>query len=77
MKAYCSGKDICTASEVMERAIELTGNPNKQNVMAALYDTMIRIGADKFISEQQVHFDVESMNCLRKSFQIVLFLLGE
>lgn len=27
LKAYCSGKDICTASEVMERAIELTGNP--------------------------------------------------
>lgn len=25
LKAYCSGKDICTASEVMERAIELTG----------------------------------------------------
>lgn len=62
LKAYCSGKDICTASEVMERAIELTGNPNKQNVMAALYDTMIRIGADKFISEQQVHFDVERID---------------
>lgn len=70
LKAYCNGKDNCTASEVMERAIELTGNPNKQNAMVALYDTMIRVGADNFISDQQVHFDVERIDELLT--QIVL-----
>lgn len=41
LKAYCAGKSCCTASELMERAEELTGTPNKQTSMAILYDNVL------------------------------------
>lgn len=67
LKAYCSGKEHCTASEVMARAEELTGAPNKQNAMIALYDTMIRVDANQFCSEAQVHFDIDAIDVLLRS----------
>lgn len=67
LKAYCAGKSCCTASELMERAEELTGTPNKQTSMAILYDSMIRVDMDEFVSEDQIHFDTNAVDTLLKS----------
>ena len=67
LKAYCAGKSCCTASELMERAEELTGTPNKQTSMAILYDSMIRVDMDEFASEDQIHFDTNAVDTLLKS----------
>lgn len=67
LKAYCQDCDACTATEVMERAEELTGNINKQYSLIALYDSLVRVDADRFVSEKQVHFDVDRIDALLKS----------
>lgn len=67
LKAYCQDREACTATEVMERAEELTGNINKQYSLIALYDSLVRVDADRFVSERQVHFDVDRIDALLKS----------
>lgn len=67
LKAYCNEKSYCSASELMERAEELTGTPNKQTSMTVLYDTMVRVDADEFVSEDQIHFDTNAVDALLKS----------
>lgn len=67
LKAYCNGKSYCSVSELMERAEELTGTPNKQTSMTVLYDTMVRVDADEFVSEDQIHFDTSAVDTLLKS----------
>lgn len=67
LKAYCNGKTHCTVSELMARAEELTGAPNKQNAMVALYDTMIRIDEDQFVSEEQIHFHIDTIDALLRN----------
>ena len=64
LKAYCNEKSYCTASELMEKAKELTGSFNKRASMTALYDTLVRIGVNEFISEDQIHFDVNAIDAL-------------
>ena len=67
LKAYCNGKSYCTASELIERAEELTGTSNKQISMTVLYDTMVRVDVDEFVSEDQIHFDTNAVDALLKS----------
>ena len=67
LKTYCQDRKECTATEVMERAEELTGNINKQYSLIALYDSLVRVDADRFVSEKQVHFDVDRIDALLKS----------
>ncbi len=64
LKAYCQNREECTATELMERAEELTGNINKQYSLIALYDSLVRVDADRFVSEKQVHFDVDRIDAL-------------
>lgn len=58
LRAFCSNRTECLVSDVLERATELTGSGNKQYSMEALLDTMVRADAIRFVSEEQVHFDV-------------------
>mgnify|MGYP000202440082 CR=1 FL=1 len=62
LKAYCQDREECTVKEVMERAEELTGNINKQYSIIALYDTLIRADADRFVSEKSVNFNVDRID---------------
>jgi len=64
LKAFCIDRDECTVTEVIDRATELTGAINKQNSMEALYETMVRADADRFVSENKVFFDVEKIDSL-------------
>ena len=58
LKTYCNGKSRCTVSELMNRSAELTGVQNKQIVLTVLYDSMVRVGLDEFISEVHLDFDI-------------------
>lgn len=58
LRTFCSNRAECLVADVLERATELTGSGNKQYSMEALLDTMVRADAGRFVSEDQVHFDV-------------------
>lgn len=64
LKGYCQNHDECSITEMMNRAEELTGAVNKQQAIIALYDTMVRVDIDHFISDKQVNFDVDRIDCL-------------
>lgn len=62
LKKYCGERTACTVTEVMEKAVELTGRTNRQNSLAALYDVMIRVEKNQFVSESQVRFDIDQID---------------
>lgn len=64
LKAYCQDSDEYTVTEMMKRAEELTGSINKQYAMIALYDTLVRVDVDHFVSEKQVYFDIDRIDSL-------------
>lgn len=64
LKDYCQNRDECTVTEMMERAEELTGSSNKQYSIIALYDKLIRVDVDRFVSEKYISFDVDRIDCL-------------
>lgn len=64
LKAYCQNRDECSVTEMMNRAEELTGSSNKQYSVIALYDTMVRVDMDRFVSENKVNFDVDQIDSL-------------
>ena len=67
LKAYCRGREECTATEMMEKAEELTGAVNKQYSLIALYDSLVRVDVDRFVSEERVHFEVDKIDVLLES----------
>lgn len=64
LEAYCQDRDECTVAEMMERAEKLTGSSNKQYSIGALYDKLVRVDADRFVSEKRVSFDVDRIDGL-------------
>lgn len=62
LKAFCIEQPERYVSDVMDRAAELTGSANKQYSLDALYETMIRADADRFVTEDMVQFDVETID---------------
>lgn len=62
LKKYCGDRTECTVTEVMEKAVELTGGANRQNSFVALYDVMVRVEKNLFISESQVRFDIDQID---------------
>lgn len=64
LKKYCEERTECTVTEVMEKAVELTGGDNRQNSFAALYDVMVRVEKNLFVSESQVRFDINQIDSI-------------
>lgn len=64
LKGYCQNRDECSVMEMMNWAEELTGSTNKQHLITALYDTMVRVDADRFVSDKHVNFDVDRIDYL-------------
>lgn len=58
----CKNKTKCTVSEMLSIDSELAGIGNKQRVLTVLYDSMIRISEDDFISDDQINFDCEKID---------------
>jgi len=64
LKKYCQENTSCTVAEIMAKAVELVGVENRQNSFVALYDTMIRVDKDHFVSDAQVQFDIDQIDCV-------------
>lgn len=64
LKKYCGERTECTVTEVMEKAVELTGGANRQNSFVALYDVMVRVEKNQFVSESQVRFDIDQIDSI-------------
>lgn len=62
LKNYCQENASCTVADVMDKAVELVGAQNRQNSFAALYDTMICVDKEHFVSDVQVQFDVDQID---------------
>lgn len=62
LRKYCGERTECTVTEVMEKAVELTGAANRQNSFVALYDVMVRVEKNQFVSESQVRFDIDQID---------------
>lgn len=68
MKQFCTEKDECTLDEAINKVNELTGNKNRGVTYQALYDIMIRVSEQKFVSDRQVHFDIDAIDGAIDSF---------
>ncbi|MEI3119394.1 MAG: hypothetical protein V8S86_00040 [Eubacteriales bacterium] len=64
LKNYCQEKISCSLTDIINKAIELVGAPNRQNSFVALYDTMIRVDKEYFVSDSQIQFDVDRIDCV-------------
>ena len=68
MKQYLADKQNCTYSEAEEVFVDITGTCNRQKVFQILFDSMIRISADKYTSNDHVSFDIDGIDNVLASF---------
>ena len=68
LKQYIDGKEECTFDEVTGNAIELTGNTNRRYVFQALYEGMVRVDKDRFVSTIRVSFPVDEIDSVLSGF---------
>ena len=68
LKQHVKGKDFCTFEEAQETLIGLTGVSNRQYVFQALYDEMIRVDKNRFVSDSNVRFNVDEIDEELSSF---------
>lgn len=64
LRGYCRERQICTVDELIDKSLELTGEPNRQQVFSVLYDCMIRTDADTFVADNCVVFDTERIDSI-------------
>lgn len=68
MERYLADKQNCTYSEAEEIFVDITGTGNRQKVFRILFDSMIRISADKFTCNDHVSFDIDGIDNVLASF---------
>lgn len=71
MKQYCADKDECTLDEVIQRVEELTGSADRRIAYQALYDVMVRVGEQQFVSNRFVDFDIHAID------RVIAFLVKD
>lgn len=62
LKQYLSEKESCTFAELAEKNLELTGVSNRKNVFQALYDGMVRVDANQFVTPSAVEFPIDEID---------------
>ena len=68
LKQDIRGLSECSFDEVSEKVIELTGGTNRQYAFQALYDEMVRVDKNRFISNKGVNFDIDEIDKVLSSF---------
>lgn len=68
VKAYCANKNECSFEELADRVVELTGGTNRQYAFEAAYDTMVRVGANRFVADRYVNFEIDTIDALLDKF---------
>ena len=67
-KNYLKDKEQCTFDELNDELIKLTGRINRQYTFQALYDEMIRIDKEHFVSDQKIKFMVSEIDNVISDF---------
>ena len=68
LKQDIKGKVECSFDEVAEKVIELTGGTNRQYAFQALYDEMVRVDKNRFVTNNAVSFDVSEIDRVLATF---------
>ena len=68
LKQYIKGKNECSFDEVAEKVVELTGGTNRQYAFQALYDEMVRVDKNRFVSNNSVSFDISEIDRVLATF---------
>lgn len=68
MKRICMEKEEYTLEEAMEDVGNLIGINDRRIAYLALYDVMVRVDEQKFVSDKCVDFDVEAIDKVIDSF---------
>ena len=68
MKQFCAEKEECTLDEAINKVNELTGSKDRRIAYPALYDVMIRVNEQKFVSDRLVHFDIDIIDSAIEPF---------
>ena len=68
LKNYLKDKEQCTFDELNNELIKLTGRINRQYTFQALYDEMIRIDKEHFVSDQKIKFMVSEIDNVISDF---------
>ena len=74
LNQYIEDKEECTFDEVTGKAIELTGDANRRYVFQALYEGMVRVDKDRFVSPFRVNFPVDEIDSILSRFITDRFL---
>lgn len=68
LKQYIKGKDECTFDELADKVVDLTGGTNRQYAFQALYDDMVRVDCNHFVSNRYVNFNVDEIDNILSGF---------
>lgn len=68
MKQICLEKEEYTLDEAIEDVGSLIGSGDRRIAYPALYDVMVRVDEQKFVSDKKVHFDVDVIDNVLDSF---------
>lgn len=68
LKRYLKNKGECSFEELSQVFEELTGSTNRQNVFLALYDEMVRIDKNHFVSSERVDFRIKEIDTVINKF---------
>ena len=68
LKHYIKDKGKCTFDEIASKVVDLTGSANRQYAFQALYDDMIRIDKDQYVSEALVSFPIDEIDSVLADF---------
>lgn len=68
LKKYIQNKNDCSFNEIAEKVVELTGSTNRQYAFQALYDEMVRVDKNRFVSNDAVSFDTNEIDKVLASF---------
>ncbi len=62
LKHHLANKEQCTFDELNEELLQLTGRVNRQYSFQALYDEMIRVDKNLFVSNSKIKFRVQEID---------------
>lgn len=68
LKQYIKDKDECTFDEVANKVVELTGGTNRQYAFQTLYDDMVRVDKNRFVSTRLVNFSIDEIDTVLSGF---------
>ena len=71
LKHYLTGKKECSFDELAKLSEELTGRVNQARIFQVLFENMVRVDAKKFISEDQVNFNIDKID------EVLDFFIGD